>query len=147
MGGKGYSISIENPPKQPALPAILVEARIASTPLGETWRFCGTMTVTHGSTEVNKRKLNAMIRNVKDYYPEYNLSWAESLQPWVGLRPLSADGLPYIGSFEKYSNLIAATGHAMLGVSLAPVTGYLVSKIISKESPEYNMNLLSPDRF
>ena len=147
MGGKGYSISIENPPKKPALPAILVEARIASTPFRETWRIGGTMTVTHGSTKVNKRKLNAMIRNVKEYYPEYNLSWAESLKPWVGLRPLSADGLPYIGSFKKYSNLIAATGHAMLGVSLAPVTGYLVSKIISKESSEYDMNLLSPDRF
>ena len=147
MGGKGYSISIENSPKKPALPAILVEARIASTPMGETWRFGGTMTVTQGSTNINKRKLNAMIRNVKNYYPEYNLSWVESCKPWVGLRPLSADGLPYIGPFKKYSNLIAATGHAMLGVSLAPVTGYLVSKIISEESLDYDMNLLSPDRF
>jgi len=147
MGGKGYSISIDNIQKKPALPAILVEARIASTPMGKIWRLGGTMTVTQGSTKINNRKLSAMVRNVKKYYPEYNISSAQSLKPWVGLRPLSADGLPYIGPFKKYPNLIAATGHAMLGVSLAPVTGHLVSNIISEESFDYDMKLLSPDRF
>ena len=147
MGGKGYSISIDNIQKKPALPAILVEARIASTPMGKIWRLGGTMTVTQGSTKINNRKISAMVRNVKKYYPEYNISSAQSLKPWVGLRPLSADGLPYIGPFKKYPNLIAATGHAMLGVSLAPVTGHLVSNIISEESFDYDMKLLSPDRF
>ena len=147
MGGKGYSISIDNIQKKPALPAILVEARIASTPMGKIWRLGGTMTVTQGSTKINNRKLSAMVRNVKKYYPEYNISSAQSLKPWVGLRPLSADGLPYIGPFKKYPNLIAATGHAMLGVSLAPVTGHLVSNIISEEGSDYDMKLLSPDRF
>jgi len=147
MGGKGYSISIDNFQKKPALPAILVEARIASTPMDNIWRLGGTMTVTQGSTKINNRKLTAMVRNVKKYYPEYNISSAKSFKPWVGLRPLSADGLPYIGTFNKYPNLIAATGHAMLGVSLAPVTGYLVSNIITEESSDYDMKLLSPDRF
>ena len=147
MGGKGYSISIDNIQKKPALPAILVEARIASTPMGKIWRLGGTMTVTQGSTKINNRKISAMVRNVKKYYPEYNISSAQLLKPWVGLRPLSADGLPYIGPFKKYPNLIAATGHAMLGVSLAPVTGHLVSNIISEESFDYDMKLLSPDRF
>ena len=99
MGGKGYSISIDNIQKKPALPAILVEARIASTPMGKIWRLGGTMTVTQGSTKINNRKLSAMVRNVKKYYPEYNISSAQSLKPWVGLRPLSADGLPYIGTW------------------------------------------------
>ena len=147
MGGKGYSVTMESPFQKPSIPAILVESRIASTPMGKAWRFGGTMTVTEGSTDINKRKLNAMVRNVKKYYPDYKISWAENLKPWVGLRPLSADGLPYIGSFSNYPNLIAATGHAMLGVSLAPITGYLVSNIISGKTLEYDMKLLSPDRF
>ena len=147
MSGKGYSISINNAQKKPSLPAILVEARIASTPMEYIWRLGGTMTVNNGSTKINNTKLNAMINNIKKYYPEYDVSWTKALKPWVGLRPLSADGLPYIGSFKKFSNLIAATGHAMLGVSLAPVTGHLVSKIISNENSDYDMQLLSPDRF
>ena len=105
MGGKGYSISIDDIQKKPAFPAILVEARIASTPMGKIWRLGGTMTVTQGSTKINNRKLSAMVRNVKKYYPEYNISSAQSLKPWVGLRPLSADGLPYIGPFKKYPNI------------------------------------------
>ena len=147
MAGKGYSVTMESPPQKPAIPAILVEARIASTPMGHTWRFGGTMTVTQGSRLINQRKLNAMLRNVKNYYPEYDLSWTESLNPWVGLRPLSADGLPYIGAFQEYPNLFAATGHAMLGVSLAPLTGYLISQIIAGKSIDYDMTMLSPDRF
>ena len=147
MAGKGYSVTMESPPQKPAIPAILVEARIASTPMGHTWRFGGTMTVTQGSRLINQRKLNAMLRNVKNYYPEYDLSWTESLNPWVGLRPLSADGLPYIGAFQEYPNLFAATGHAMLGVSLAPLTGYLISQIVAGKSIDYDMRMLSPDRF
>ena len=147
MAGKGYSVTMESPPQKPAIPAILVEARIASTPMGHTWRFGGTMTVTQGSRLINQRKLNAMLQNVKNYYPEYDLSLTKSLNPWVGLRPLSADGLPYIGAFKKYPNLFAATGHAMLGVSLAPLTGYLISQIIAGKSIDYDMRMLSPDRF
>ena len=147
MAGKGYSVTMESPPQKPAIPAILVEARIASTPMEDAWRFGGTMTVTQGSRLINQRKLNAMLQNVKNYYPEYDLSSTKSLNPWVGLRPLSADGLPYIGAFKKYPNLFAATGHAMLGVSLAPLTGYLISQIIAGKSIDYDMRMLSPDRF
>ena len=147
MAGKGYSVTMESPPQKPAIPAILVEARIASTPMEDAWRFGGTMTVTQGSRLINQRKLNAMLQNVQNYYPEYDLSLTESLNPWVGLRPLSADGLPYIGAFQEYPNLFAATGHAMLGVSLAPLTGYLISQIIAGKSIDYDMTMLSPDRF
>jgi len=147
MAGKGYSVTMDLPTQKPAIPAILVEARIASTPMGSTWRFGGTMTVTQRSKEINQRKLHAMLRAVSNYYPEYEYDWTTSLEPWVGLRPLSADGMPYIGPFEKYPNLIAATGHAMVGVSLATGTGHLVTDIVSKRRPAMDLSNLRPDRF
>ena len=147
MGGKGYSYTLEPSQKKPSVPAILIEARIASTPMGEKWRFGGTMTVTDSNRFINKKKLNAMARDVKNYYPEYESSWVNGCKPWVGLRPLSADGIPYIGSFKKFPNLIAATGHAMMGISMAPVTGEIVNNIISGQKPNFNLNMLSPDRF
>ena len=147
MAGKGYSVTLESPLKKPVLPAILIEARIASTPMGRNWRFGGTMTVTDSNRKINQKKLRAMLRAVQNYYPEYDISWTHPCEPWVGLRPLSADGLPYIGSFVKYPNLVAATGHAMLGISLAPVTGKLVHDIISKKEMDFDMSMLSPDRF
>ena len=147
MAGKGYTVTMDLPTQKPAIPAILVEARIASTPMGTTWRFGGTMTVTQRSKEINQRKLHAMLRAVSNYYPDYEYDWTTSLEPWVGLRPLSADGMPYIGPFEKYPNLIAATGHAMVGVSLATGTGHLVTDIVSKRRPAMDLSNLRPDRF
>jgi D-amino-acid dehydrogenase len=147
MAGKGYSVTMESPRKKPILPAILIEARIASTPIGSSWRFGGTMTITDSDQKINNRKMKAMLKAVKNYYPEYELSWTEKLEPWVGLRPLSADGLPYIGPFTQYPNLIAATGHAMLGISLSLITGHLVDKIVKGEDLGFDTTMLNPNRF
>ena len=147
MSGKGYSYTLESRKTKPSVPAILIEARIASTPMGKKWRFGGTMTVTDSNRLINKKKLYAMARYVKNYYPEYESSWVHGFKPWVGLRPLSADGIPYIGSFKKIPNLIAATGHAMMGISMAPVTGEIINNIISGQKSNFNLKMLSPDRF
>ena len=66
---------------------------------------------------------------------------------WRGLRPCSPDGLPYLGRFGRYANLTAATGHAMMGLSLGPITGKIVSEIISGEKPSPSIDLLNPDRY
>ena len=147
MSGKGNSYTLESHKTKPSVPAILIEARIASTPMGKKWRFGGTMTVTDSNRLINKKKLYAMARYVKNYYPEYESSWVHGFKPWVGLRPLSADGIPYIGSFKKIPNLIAATGHAMMGISMAPVTGEIINNIISGQKSNFNLKMLSPDRF
>jgi glycine/D-amino acid oxidase-like deaminating enzyme len=64
-----------------------------------------------------------------------------------GLRPCSPDGLPYIGRPARWENLIAATGHAMIGVSLGPVTGSLVAQLAAREAPALDLHPLRPDRF
>ena len=63
-----------------------------------------------------------------------------------GLRAISPDGKPYIGKSSKCNNLIIATGHAMMGWSMAPATGKLVAEIISEEKPSFNIDPFSPDR-
>ena len=80
-------------------------------------------------------------------YPEIKASDFDGVTPWRGLRPCSPDGLPYVGRTARFSNLSIAAGHAMMGVSLAPVTGRLVSELLSDEPPSLDIALLSPDRF
>ena len=65
----------------------------------------------------------------------------------TGLRPCSPDGLPYVGRFARFANLSAATGHAMMGVSLAPITGTLIAQILSGETSSIAIAALSPDRY
>ena len=69
------------------------------------------------------------------------------LTAWCGLRPCSPDGLPYLGRFSRFSNLFAATGHAMMGVSLGPITGKLMSEILAGENTSIAIEQLSPDRY
>jgi D-amino-acid dehydrogenase len=69
------------------------------------------------------------------------------LEVWAGLRPCSPDGLPIIGRPEAYENLVVATGHGMLGFSLAPVTGRLVAQLVTGTEPELDLAPLRPDRF
>jgi D-amino-acid dehydrogenase len=62
-------------------------------------------------------------------------------------RPCSPDGLPYLGRSARYDNLIVATGHAMIGVSLGPITGALVAQLAAGKTPMFDLAPLSPDRF
>jgi len=147
QSGKGYSLTIHDPPKMPRIPALLIESRVAMTPLENKLRIGGTMTITGTDRSINQHKINGILKSIPKYFPEFNSDWSEGVDVWVGLRPCSPDGLPYIGKFGKVKNLVSATGHAMLGISLAPITGKLVLQIIKGQKTEVNINALSPDRF
>ena len=67
--------------------------------------------------------------------------------PALGPAPCSPDGLPYVGRVARFGNLSVATGHAMMGISLGPITGKLISEILSDEAPSCSIEGLSPDRY
>ena len=87
-----------------------------------------------------------MRENIPLYYPSFR---PEDLDgpTWCGLRPCSPDGMPYVGRTKAAQGVIFATGHAMMGMSLGPITGTLVAKIITGEQPAIPLDLLSPDRY
>ena len=80
------------------------------------------------------------------YYPEVSLTSEEKINAAFGLRPVSPDGLPYIGKSSKCHNLTIAAGHAMMGWSMATATGLLVSEIISNKKPSLDTTMYHPDR-
>jgi D-amino-acid dehydrogenase len=145
--GKGYSLTLDAPPRLPRLCAILSEARVAMTPMGTSLRFGGTMELAGVDTEVDLARVRGIAESVARYLPDFPAQTFRSVRAWCGLRPCSPDGLPYIGRWPEPTNLVAATGHAMMGVSLGPVTGRLVSEILSDEKPSLALDLVRPDRF
>jgi D-amino-acid dehydrogenase len=146
QGGKGYSVTLPNPKANPLLCSLLKEGRVAVTPMGETLRVAGTMEICGKDTSISKARLQGVIESFCRFYPQYQTSDFENIEPWVGLRPCSPDGLPYLGRSPKHDNLIIATGHSMMGLSLAPITGKLVAEIIDGE-PTIKIGQLSPGRF
>jgi D-amino-acid dehydrogenase len=147
QAGKGYSLTLNRPRQRPGICAILAEARVAVTPMGDALRFGGTMEIAGLDDRINPQRVQGMIDSVPKYYPDFSPDDFRGIQPWRGLRPCSPDGLPYIGRTRRYDNLCIATGHAMMGLSLGPITGRLVAQVLSGEPPSIDLTLLSPDRY
>lgn len=147
QAGKGYSITYENYQPQLKYPAILVDHRVVTTPIGNDLRLAGTMEINSPGSPIMPKRVKAIVESVKKYYPELELLSPDKNQTWSGLRPLSPDGLPYIGRHSKYTNLTIAGGHAMLGLSLATGTGKLVKEIIEGKKSGIPIQAFNVERF
>lgn len=147
QAGKGYSLTLLKPRQLPEICAILSEARIAVTPMGLTLRFGGTMEIAGINETINPVRVRGIVESVPKYYPEFRESDFNGVKAWCGLRPCSPDGLPYVGRTEKFSNVCVATGHAMMGLSLGPITGKIIADALAARKPPIDINLLNPDRY
>lgn len=149
QAGKGYSITKnQKESKKIKIPSILLEARVAITPMHEnSVRFGGTMEIGGINSIINRNRVRGIVKAIPQFYPDYELPMPENEEIWYGLRPCSPDGMPYIGRSKKYKNLCLATGHAMMGLSLAPGTGQLVSNLVMNRPIELNMTMFGVDRF
>ena len=145
--GKGYSVTVRTPEGFGPHCAILSEARVAVTPMGDRLRVGGTMQLAGIDTSIDERRVRAVTGALPRYYKGVDGDALASATPWAGLRPCTPDGIPYIGRTRRYANLIVAAGHAMMGVSLGAVTGSIVGQLAAGEMPPFDMAALSPDRF
>jgi len=147
QAGKGYSLTLSNPKQLPALCSICTEARLAVTPMDGALRVGGTMEIAGVNECITQRRVRGITRAFPNYFPAFAEPDFADVKPWSGLRPVSPDGMPYIGRTQRWKNLVVATGHAMMGLSLAPATGHIVSELLSGEKPSVALDLVSPDRF
>ncbi len=146
LSGKGYGFTVPNAPIKPTMPAILVEARVAVTPMLDGVRFVGTMELGSPDQKINEARVSGIKESVASFYP--SVSSDLLAQPiWKGMRPCSPDGLPYLGKTRAAANLTIAAGHAMMGMSLGPISGEIVTQLIAGESPAIDLKLLNPDRY
>lgn len=145
--GKGYSLTIPQPRFQLTKSLILTERRVAVTPMGEQLRFGGTMEISGHSDTVRPERVEQIIAGAQAFFPEMTAADFAGIKPWFGYRPVSPDGLPYIGRMGRYANLSTASGHAMLGLTMAPISGLLISEILSGRKPSVDLALLNPNRF
>lgn len=147
QAGKGYSFTLNDVEKNIKIPSIFLEARVAITPMGNSLRFGGTMEITGVDHSVSMNRVKGIVDSIPKYYPEMKVELPNKKDVWHGLRPCSPDGLPYLGRSEKIDNLIVATGHAMLGISLGPGTGKLVADLINGDSTGLSLTPFRPERF
>ena len=134
QAGKGYSMTFENVERNLQYPSILVDDRVAMTPMGNDLRMGGTMEISGIGSKMLIKRVESIYKAAKNYFPDLPVSFPSRDKIWHGLRPLSPDGLPYLGRHSNYDNLVIAGGHAMLGISLAAGSGKLIDEIISGQT-------------
>lgn len=145
--GKGYTLTLDLGPKKPKIPMILSEEKVSLTPFDKKIRFGGTLELAAFDDQITKSRA----KNIFDVASEYHTSevaretWAEKL--WSGLRPCTPDGLPILGYLDSNQQIAVASGHAMLGISLGPVSGKLIAEMIKGQNTSLPLQALAPSRF
>ncbi len=141
---KGYHADVGVTGIGPRLPVYMQEARVTVTPLSDRLRISGTLDLSGVDESVDLVRVRALIAAAR-----HNISsLAETPRSiWRGFRPVAPDGLPIMGRPARYENLIVATGHGMMGVALAPITGRLVADLVAGAEPVHDIVPFHPDRF
>ena len=145
--GKGYSYTYSFIEKNIRYPAILVDGRCAITPWRHQLRIGGTMELSGINNKVLVNRMQGIYDAARDFYPGLKIDFPPANRIWNGLRPVTPDGLPYIGNAPGYTNVIIAGGHAMLGISEGTGTGKLVSDLIRKAEPTIDISGFNVNRF
>ena len=145
--GKGYSYTYPFVEKNIKYPAILVDGRCAITPWGNQLRIGGTMELSGINDKVLVKRMQGIYDSALNFYPGLKIDFPPADKIWNGLRPVTPDGLPYIGKHSMYDNVVIAGGHAMLGISEGTGTGKLVTEIIQRKTTSINISAFKVERF
>lgn len=148
--GKGYSVTDPSPAVALRLPALLHEDRVAVTPMAGRLRVAGTLELGAWDDTVSRPRVEGLFRALERSYSPALAAPLAALPVWSGLRPCSPDGLPYLGALSRWPNVWVASGAAMLGLSLAPITGRLITDLVRGDAtglPAEAWARLAPERF
>lgn len=146
-GGKGYSF-LQNNMAGLSIAALLLDHRVSVTPYGQTVRFGGTMELGRLNSRINMAKVGGIHSAIGQYFADWRSPEPTQQEVWHGFRPCSPDGLPYIGTTQRFENLHIAAGHGMMGVSLAPASGKIIADLVQGRTPELeDVSAFRPERY
>ncbi|WP_313671958.1 NAD(P)/FAD-dependent oxidoreductase, partial [Sphingobacterium multivorum] len=147
MPGKGYSFMYQ-PQGEQSLnhAALLLEARVAVTPMNGQIRFSGTMELGPANDKIYENRVRGIVESIPKYYPELQVDYPKE-KIWYGYRPCSPDGLPYLGRLEKFDNVLVAGGGGMMGLSLGPAYGKIIADLLAGQKIQADIDGFRPDRF
>ncbi|MBN6038523.1 FAD-binding oxidoreductase [Amycolatopsis sp. 195334CR] len=145
QGAKGYSFTVrtENPPAHPLYFGD-VKVGVSSYEDGRT-RIAGTMELSGLNEKIHQGRVRSIAEHARTYLGDWAGGPIEDV--WGGMRPLTYDGLPVIGGSARYANVYVSTGHAMLGITLAPATGETLAELIATGRSPGVLRPFTPQRF
>ena len=143
--GKGYSVTMTNPDTMPTHPMLMPEKHIGVTPFDDGLRIASMMEFAGFDSSIPPFRIEQLQDSAKPFLK--NPTGPVIEDTWYGWRPMTWDSLPIIGRTADLSNALLATGHNMLGLSLAPVTGKAIADLVAERPTDVPLDAVSPTRF
>lgn len=140
--GQGYNVGL---PTSPGLqqPVIFEEVHAVATPFDDRIRLGGTMEFGGDNPPFDSRRVEAIVASMRAFL---NLDWDHRFDTWAGSRPMSADGLPFMGRPKRWRNVVVGAGHGMFGLTLAPPSGVAIAELIMTGRSSSDIRAFDPDR-
>lgn len=142
---KGYSITLNRTGRLPNLPILFPEKKVGVTPFEYGFRIGSMMEFVGFDSKISDSRIEQLKSSVQPFF-ELD-SQAGEVERWSGFRPMTYDTLPVIGRLPLASNGLIATGHSMLGISMAPTTGRLIAELALNKEPHLDVSPFDPLRF
>ena len=143
LPGKGYSFAL-GPETMPTRVLALEQAHVMATPMGDRLRVAGTMEF-DGTDRFNAGRLDSIVRGITPLL--VGIDPSSRTEEWVGARPMTPDGLPFLGRCPGHERIVVAAGHNMLGLTLAPITGRVIAGLVIDDDPGIDLRPFAPDRY
>lgn len=144
QAGKGYSLQFTAPNPKLTASVFLGDAKIACTPMNTGTRYAGTIEFSGINTNLERSRIESLHKKIPQYLPNYDGTAYAS--EWVGMRPVTPDGLPVIGLVPGWTNTYIASGHSTAGLPLAPATAERIAAMIAGEA-QSGGDAFDPERF
>ena len=138
VGARGYSVTLAGRGIPPRHALYLAEAKLGLSPFAGGVRIAGVFELGARTTDAPRDAGTRLIAAARPYLGGWSPDADAPLEAWAGLRPATPDGLPLIGALPGLEGAYLATGHGMLGVTLAPATAALLAPLVleGRAAPE-----------
>jgi D-amino-acid dehydrogenase len=145
QAARGYHVQYDGLEHLPFTGCVLNERCVAVTPMNGQLRLAGTLEIQPPGQPWMRNRLDMLTRGASEYLT--GLDQGKVVGEWAGYRPCTSDGMPVVGAAPGMRGLYVATGHAMMGMTLGPVTGRALADLILGLTPSIDMSLLQPARY
>jgi D-amino-acid dehydrogenase len=138
MGARGYSVTLAGRGTPPRHALYLAEAKLGLSPFDGGVRVAGVFELGASNDDISPAVGERLLAAARPYLRGWHPDPDGPVEAWAGLRPATPDGLPLIGALPGLDDIYVATGHGMLGVTLAPATANLLAPLVleGRAAPE-----------
>ena len=140
---RGYHVHFKNYNHLLSRPVIFLNRGFGITPMEQGLRVVGTVEFGGLKNPLSKKRIQNLVNNAKYLFPKL----VKHEDEWLGFRPTLPDFLPVMGQSKNHKNLFYSFGHHHLGWTLGAISGKIISKMISGEKTNLDLEPYSPLRF